>query len=200
MKTLDGFRLVDTLRGDTLQRVAARELGDASLWYDLAAINGLRPPYLTDDETQVSAAVKLTGTQLMVPAASPRATVDTDLEDVLGRDVKLTRGELMALDGDLQVVEGAANYVQALEHLVNTEPGDLLFHPAYGAGLRRFLGTNNSRAKALLAGNLVRRAILSDDRTAEVPSASVTVNGDALRVEARAVTVYGRTVNLSQVI
>lgn len=200
MKTLEGFRLVDTMRGDTLQRVSARELGNAGLWYELAEINGLRPPYLTDDEAQVSATVKLTGSKLIVPASFPRATVETDPSDVLGRDIWLYRGELQVRDGDLAIVDGADNYVQALAHLVVTEPGDLLFHPGYGAGLRRFIGKSNSRAKALLASGLVKRAILNDDRTVEVPLANVTVEGDVLRIDVRAVAVHGRSSSLSQVI
>ena len=198
-KTLTGFRLVATHRGDTLQRVAVRELGDAAKWSELAEINRLRPPYLTNDEGQVSDSVKLTGEQLLVPAASPRATTDTNPESVLGRDIHLDRGELHAENGDLSLVEGADNYVQALSHLVVTEPGDLLFHPAYGCGVRRMIGGSNSRAKVMLASRLVKRAIAADPRTSEVRNATVTATGDSLRIEATAVAIHDRTVRLSQV-
>ena len=68
LKPLSGFRLVPTRRGDTLQDVAVRELGDAARWYDLAAINDLLPPFLTDDPQQAGPRVLLTGQDLKIPA------------------------------------------------------------------------------------------------------------------------------------
>ncbi len=48
-RTLTGWRFVETLANDTMQGIAARELGDASRWVDLVNINGLTPPYLTGE-------------------------------------------------------------------------------------------------------------------------------------------------------
>jgi predicted Zn-dependent protease len=45
MRPLNGFRLVEIKYGDTLQELAARELGDANKWRDIIAINDLLPPY-----------------------------------------------------------------------------------------------------------------------------------------------------------
>jgi hypothetical protein len=139
-KTLSGFRLVETRRGDTLQRIAVRELGDATRWHELAEINRLRPPYLTDDESQVSGSVKLTGSQLLVPSSTPTATVDTNAESIFGTDVLLRRGKFQVSSGDLVLVSGVDNYLQALRHVVRTEPGDLMFHPRYGCGVRKMIG------------------------------------------------------------
>jgi len=199
-RTLVGFRLIETRYGDTLQRVAARELGDAARWYELAEINGLRPPYLTDDQLSVSATVKLTGSQLLVPAATPKATIDSTPDGALGIDILLHKGSIQSENGDIALVSGAANYVQALTSLVVTEPGDLLFHPTYGCGVRSLLGSSNSRAKMMLAGGLVRRAIASDPRTAEVVRADISANGDSLQIEAHAMAVHGQPVRLSQVL
>ncbi len=39
-KPMPPFRLAEILPNDTLQAIAARELGDARLWSDLVWING----------------------------------------------------------------------------------------------------------------------------------------------------------------
>lgn len=201
-KSLSGFRLVSTRRGDTLQRVAARELGDAARWYELAEINSLRPPYLTDDEDDVTSKVKLTGEQLLIPAVAPIATADTNPDSVFGVDVQLLPdGRLdVTEDGDLALVGGSANYVQALGNVARTEPGDLLFHPGYGCGIRSMIGSSNSRSKMVLAGALVRRALEADPRTREVRSALVEAEGDVLRVTAEAIAIHERPVRVSEVL
>lgn len=198
-KTLSGYRLVNTRRGDTLQRVAARELGAAGRWYELAEINNLRPPYLTDDANAVTLQVKLTGSQLIVPSSSPQATADTSVDAVFGADIKLKNGRLQADEsGDIRIISGVDNYVQALRFLLATEPGDLLFHPNYGCGVRSIIGASNSRAKMMLAGGLVRRAIAADPRTQAVPAATVTARGDAIRIEVTATAIHDQPVRLSE--
>lgn len=197
-KTLSGFRLVETRRGDTLQRIASRELGSATRWYELAEINKLRPPYLTDDEDQASDSVKLTGSQLLVPSTTPVATADTSPESIFGTDVLLKNGRLRVSDGDLVLVSGVDNYLQALGHVVVTEPGDLMFHPEYGCGVRRMIGSSNSRAKITLAGGLVRKAVASDPRTKEVKSATVRAVGDSLFVEGEAIAINQRPARFSE--
>ncbi len=36
------------MRGDTLERIAQRELGDALRWIDIVVLNNLKPPYISD--------------------------------------------------------------------------------------------------------------------------------------------------------
>ena len=199
-RRLSGFRLVSTHHGDTLQRVAARELGDAAQWIVLVEINDLEPPYITDDPSEVSSRVKLSGSQIIVPATSPKATVSADLDSALGRDLRLTKGRLSAINGKFNLVSGVDNYSQALKTLVVTEPGDLLFHPTYGCGVRRFIGSSNSRARAMLAGELVRRGVAADPRTGEVKKAAATVQGDRLDIEVEAVSIHDQSVGFEVIV
>lgn len=191
-----GYKTVQTLHGDTLQRVAARELGDASLWPGIAYLNGLAPPYLTDDPAQVAEGVRLTGSRLLVPVDAPVAPADVGTRDPFGSDVRLNKGLLTVEGGDLALVSGVDNLRQALGHVVVTEPGELLFHPRYGCGLRRFIGASNSRANALVAGGLVKRALGADHRVVSVREATTEINGAVLRIEATAVAVDGSTIEV----
>ena len=75
---LTGYRFADTRRGDTLQLISYRELGDASLWTQLIAYNKLVYPFITDDPTQVQPGVLLTGSQILVPAPVPVISSTTD--------------------------------------------------------------------------------------------------------------------------
>lgn len=200
VKALSGFRLVNTRYGDTLQKVAARELADASKWAELIQINGLEPPYLTDDPGAASDTVKLTGDKLIVPSATQAASVDIQSLPTLGRDISLVDGLIQDEDGDLALVEGTKNYVQALEHLVVTDKGELIFHQTYGAGLYQFIGTTNNRTNLLMARSIVKKALLADKRTKSVPRISAVAQGDSLSVSADAVAIDDNQVIVDQVI
>ena len=189
-KTLPGYRVVRTFRGDTLQRVAERETGDPAQWYDLIELNGLRPPYLTDDPAQVSAGVLLAGGSLRVPANEVVLVQGETDDDLFGTDCRLSKGEMPVENGDFALIAGVDNLVQALRHLVVTEPGELVFHPRYGCGVRPYLGAANTRANGLVAGSLVKRAVHADPRIHSVREATVEMSGDLLRIEVRAEAIH----------
>jgi len=77
-----GFRSVELRRGDTLQRVALRELGDAARWVDIALLNSLRPPYVVDDGADAGDGVAYAGMSILipVPAASSQKMTSTSSE------------------------------------------------------------------------------------------------------------------------
>lgn len=185
-----GVRAVLTRYGDTLQRLAQRELGAAEEWVTIATLNRLVPPYITDDPDSVADGVVLSGSAIFVPSQIVEATRDSTPEDLFGIDIRLVRGEFVVENGDMQPISGIDNLNQALRHLLVTEPGELLFHPRYGCGVRRFLGASNLQANAIVAGSLVKRAVLDDARIATVRSATVDVSGDALRIEVTAVAIH----------
>lgn len=198
-KPLTGFRRVGTNRGDTLQAIAARELGDAAAWHDLATLNNLRPPYLTDDPERVGPGVLATGSEIMVPAPPPRASgVAADAaNDVFGTDIALVGGRLVGDGkGGLQIARGTANLRQAIRHRIDTRPGELLFHPAYGCEVHRLVGERADEVTNRLAAYFVDRALRQDPRIARTEGTTATVAGDAVRVEATAVTVDGKRVRV----
>lgn len=197
-RALTGYRYAEILHGDTLQRIAFRELGDATRWAELAWINDLIPPYITDDPIQASARVLLSGGALVVPGTKEIASAEIDPYRVFEADCLVNKGLLEADDaGDFAVVGGRENLKQQLEHRIATDKGALLYHPEYGCSVRRLLGVVNGPTAALLGREYVRSALLSDFRVAEVTRSVAEVNGDRLSVDAEVQPISGRPVDIS---
>ena len=194
-KTLIGSRSVVTNHGDTLRRVAARELHDASRWYELAAINGLQSPYITDDPALESATVLLSGGALLVPSAAESPV--TDPVSVFGQDIALESGVLQAVNGDLAPVTGTPNLTQALHHAIDTDPGELIYHPDYGCAVRQLIGGRATPTARVLARGFVERTLRADPRVSDVQQASTEIVGDTVRVEANAVAIDGSAIPIA---
>lgn len=199
-RDLPNFRHAETRRGDTLQRIALRELGTAVNWVELALLNGLRPPYIVDNEQDRAAGVLVAGDLIRVPSAVQAVSADVNPDEVFGRDIAVRRGLLAVDNGDLALESGLANYLQALRHRLEVTKRDLAFHPEYGNFAARLKGRKGSPAVNNLAAFYVKSALLEDVRTAEVPRCVATIEGDVLRVDADVVPVSGRLVNFTAVI
>lgn len=198
-RPLGGFRLADTLRGDTLQVIALRELGDATRWADLANINNLLPPYLTDDAGQASDRVLLTGSLIVIPALTPVAqdAEGTGPDDLYKLDLGLINGRLEANeDGDFAVFDGRANLRQALKHCIITERGELMFHPEYGCLVRKLIGTVNGPTASVLAAQYVRSTLRADPRVQQVLSSTAEVIGDTINVVAVVMPIVGQSIKI----
>lgn len=197
-RAYDGTRLAETRRGDTLQAVAARELGDPTRWAELVFLNNLRPPYLTDDIHAAGDGVLLTGASLTVPASADFVPAGIDPATVFGTDILLS-DRLLSADatGDIAVVSGNPNLVQAIRHVIATDIGELLWHPAYGCGARALIGQRGTPTAVALADALVRRAVNGDDRISSVTASTTTLAGDTLRSEMTAEAINGVTVHVS---
>jgi phage baseplate assembly protein W len=197
-KPLNGFRFVETRYGDTLQAIAARELGDAARWVDLIAFNGLVPPYLTDDPTAVADGVLLTGSLIKLPAPVAVVSAATEPDLVFGRDISLNRGQLFDDgSGDLAVVAGRENLKQAIKNRIDTERGELLFHLPYGSLHRRLIGTVNGPTAALLAAQYVKSALQDESRIRKVNDSTANVAGDVVSVTVEVQPVTGKAVSVT---
>jgi phage baseplate assembly protein W len=196
-RTLTGFRFVETNVGDTLQIIAARELGDAARWVDIVNINNLLPPYLTNDPTQAGPSVKLFGQFLLVPAATPQVSAEADPDAVFGTDLALDNyGNLFGSNGDFATVAGRANLRQALENAVDTDFGELIFHQLYGCDVRRLVGKVNGPTAELLAAQRVNTTLQRDSRVKSA-SSTATAQGDTLPVTSVVVPIAGAPINIS---
>lgn len=198
-RPLGGFRLVEIRYGDTLQKIAARELGEASRWRDLITINKLEYPYLTGDPSAVTANVRLYGSQIAVPSASNTTNSEIDPNAVFGVDIKLDGGLLLDDgNGDFSIVSGRENYKQAIENRIATRRQELIFHLPYGCDIQALLGTVEGPTATILAAQYAKEAVEADDRTESVTTATATTVGDATTVNIVAVPVAAAPVTVSQ--
>ena len=191
-KPLYGYRFVATQHGDTLQKIAARELGDAGLWAEIIVLNGMVPPYLTDDPAAVAPGVFLNGGLITIPAASPGAATN-DPNAVFGQDILLTNGKFTFTDGDFAVVSGLPNLNQALTNALDTDQGELLYHTQYGSLVRRIIGGKNGPSSTLIAANYAKATVEADPRISSVTSSVGTALGNAISVAVDAETIQGTT-------
>lgn len=198
-KPLTGYRLVDTQIGDTLQKIAFRELGNANQWPLLIAYNNLIYPFITDDPTVAGRQIILTGAQILVPAPVPAVAADVDPAAVFLIDVSLdVQGQLEAdASGDWAVVSGTDNLTQALNGRVVTDVGELIWHPEYGSYIRLLLGTLNGPNAGLLASKYASSAVAVDPRVASVDSSQVTIAGDDIEAKIQITPIVGRPVQLA---
>lgn len=194
---LTGYRYVQTEYGDTLQTFAARVMGDASSWAVLIGLNGLQPPYLTDDPDSPATGVVLNGSFLMIPAATPSTALSAD--DVFKTDVLLDSDGFLSITegGDIATVSGSANLVQALENALNTDQGELIYHGSYGYLGRRLLGSKNGPTAGMLAARYAKQTVSADTRIAQVTDSTATVEGVAINTIVQAETIAGTKVPIN---
>ena len=196
--SLPPFRLVNTHRGDDLQAVAARELGDASRWIDLIWLNSLAWPYLTDDPERVADGVLLTGSAIRVPAAVAYRQDAVERGQAYERDILVAGGALQWDDaaGDFAVAAGVDNLSQQLRHRLNTPRGQLRRHPEYGGLLYRLKGRKNGPTVMRLARAYAQSVLEADYRVKQVTQAVSSVDGDVVRVTCEAMAIEGDAVRV----
>lgn len=181
---IQGFRQAQTYVGDTIERIALRELGDASQWYTLVWLNGLREPWITNNADEQSTTVLLAGQdKIRVPSGAVASSAIADQTDIFGTDIAMSGGQIQfGISGDLATVSGADNLLQALDNRMQSALGDLVYHPAYGNGLPVMIGKGGTTESAELCGVFVGRCISGDARIDSVQSITVTLSGGTAAV------------------
>lgn len=195
-----GYRVAETQRGDTLQAIADRTLGDAGRWTELVALNNLAPPYIVDSLAEMEGTpagrVLLAGQTIRLP--SPPGRPNAVAEDVFGRDLLLAGGQLTANEaGDWATIEGEANLTQAVRHRVVTIPGELQRHRTYGCAVWRLRGRKGSGFANQLGAAFVQRALRADPRVAKAEQVQATIAGDQLNTSGTVIAADGRSLPIA---
>lgn len=190
-----GFRSVEVLAGDTLQRLSLREMGDAAHWVDIALLNGLHPPYLA---ASASPGVAAYGDTILIPVEVVNPVAETG--DPFLSDLVLKDGFLQTREGDLVLVSGVNNLLQALQSRIMSRKRSLWFHPEYGCWVHAMIGAINGQTAGGMAAFYVKSSVLEDDRVKSVERITAEVIGDTIHVSCILNPVYGESVAFNQVL
>lgn len=185
---------------DTLQSIAANKLKDGSLWYDLAIVNNLKPPYISKASVPGTVAP---GAKIKIPVLSLAGNdkIGQNEDDIYKTDFrwvetgKSTPGQprvTLAIDRrtytDFKLVGGIDNLVQALQMRIWTERGSMPLIPEYG--IRRILGLKGLEGAIEIVRVQLRETILADSRVKLVKNIKITTpQSDQIDIEADVVPV-----------
>jgi phage baseplate assembly protein W len=178
-------------QGEDLRAIATRELGDATRWVEIARLNNLRLPFLVASwhPTDRLPHTLIWGDTLLIPwpdnAALPPTLVSTH-----GTDLILSQGHLQTAEGDLALVSGVNNVIQALAHRLKTLFGELTYHPRYGCHVTLAIGLPTAPFSSLMASAWVNEALKSEPRVFQVHYVQADVAGDTIKIAAK-ITLVG---------
>jgi hypothetical protein len=212
-----GFRDYAIQSTDTLPSIAAAQLGDGTLWYDIAIVNGLSAPYISPDG---SPGTVKTGDLISIPRTNADAVTGVVAgvgsepgEQLLGVDIALLETAFsapgrpvvdFAIDlrtkRDIKLISGFPNLAQALQLRIWTERGHMPLLPAYG--LRRAIGVGNTGAFLAIFRLNLRETFRADSRVAGVSTMRFEQVDDLLEVDVDIIpigTETARTVSTSVV-
>lgn len=193
---LPTFRLSQTHYGDTMQDVAARELGNANRWVELVWLNNLSYPYLTDTDQGLPGVI-VAGGQIRIPASVGVPTDTAEGDEGFERDCALVGKKLVADEfGDFLIVAGTDNLKQQLKHRVDTPMGQARRHPAYGCLIWQMLGKVTGPLAGSLGAGYVKSAIRADYRVSQVIGSAAEVVGDTVRISTQVEAISGSRVGV----
>lgn len=179
-------------QGDSLRTLALRELGDATRWTELARLNDLRLPFIIESYRPADRMphTLIWGDDVLVPWASHGGDVPTPLSN-FGTDLALPHGQLaVTATGDLLLLTGRDNVVQAIAHRIKCLRGEMDYHPRYGCQVTLALGLPTRPFASMMASTWVHEALREETRIAAIDGVRAEVEGDTIRVAA-AVTLVG---------
>lgn len=172
-------------RGDDVESVAARELGDASRWPEVVRLNALGHPYIANAR-RPGAAVAVPGDEIWLPASTARPRPPTE-DDPLGRDIAAA-WSFRDTGGGLNVVTGGQCLLQGLTtRLTGTLGEDPLF-PSLGIAA----AIGQPAGGGAEVGVSVRRAVIADRRVDSIAKLEAFVEGDAVGIEVEVVAIDGQ--------
>lgn len=191
LKTTPGMKSIILPKDTDLERLSLRELGDSSRWVEIVQLNGLKPPYIVQDQSDNTANTLHPGQAILIPesnstgfgnALEAKPTYFTSslsaIEKNLGVDLLIDANFDLVLSNanDVEVVFGAKNAAQAIMLKLAYEPGDLIKHPNIGVGLN--IGDKFPDLSEVQI-NLVK-SLTSDPRFQAVQNLSIEQDGGTM--------------------
>jgi phage baseplate assembly protein W len=177
--------------GDSLQAIAARNLGAASRWTELVTVNGLVFPFVdfsgpNGAPGSAYAGLRVLGATdtLKLPLPVVPGVVGVS-DDPIGTDTPDAPGFI----GDLQ--GGTDNMVASLMRRLSTPRGRIPWHPSYGSGLKARIGSPSTSDLILAAMADAQDTLTSDPRVLAVNRIEVAFLNGLVDINAEVVTPLG---------
>lgn len=180
--------------GDTLQTIAAAQLGDASRWRELAILNGLSAPFISEaglpgtlrpgDEILIPsnlASPEVRGTQatLGVPPSRPLREqlygADFGVRDAGNSGLAKFDLVLDPTGTDFAVVSGVNCVVQGIQTRLATTVGSIPFYP--NVGIQAEIGRPNREGVRTLLEADIASQIISDPRVSRARNVVLDTSG-----------------------
>lgn len=185
-----GYREYAIQAVDSLISIAAAQLGDGALWYDLVLVNGLQPPYISAARIPGTVGV---GDVIAIPTLTAGVRAETAAVDVLGTDIALTEDSNsipgrplvdMAIDQstgtDVALASGLDCFKQDLQLLLWTPRGSMPLAPGYG--ISRSIGLKQVSARLVLLRLQAETAVRQDDRVRSISGIRLSAVNDTIEL------------------
>ncbi|MCG3175465.1 MAG: hypothetical protein MOGMAGMI_00394 [Candidatus Omnitrophica bacterium] len=191
LQTLPAVKQTTLQVGVDLEQLALQELGNAERWVEIASLNNLKAPYITQDISSTQKNVLRPGDSILIPQQivnnfSPipegkEVSINANLTPVeksLGVDLKVSKDFdlIIAQNGDLSVINSTDNMAQAIILKLQYSKGDLKNHPTLGVGVEiggKFLSLEEIR------DNLIA-SMKQDNRIESITDVSLLREGSSL--------------------
>ena len=202
-----GARQYVVQQGDTLANLAASFLGDARLWEQIAALNGLKPPFVNEQAAAATPGTRSSdplldavlgiGEVILIPSAtqataqeSARAVLGVRREEsaavhFLGRDIRLEQqpGGQWDVPIDPDTGDQDVKTVEGIDNLTQAMLSILNTERGTdilfkGVGFRRLVGIGLAEVNFEILRLRAREAIGADPRIATVRSVDITQPND----------------------
>jgi hypothetical protein len=178
--TYYGYTIHTLSAGETLQGLASSYLGDPDLWVFIASVNGIQGNEdLTGLETIYIPVPVEAGSvrDLFVLSEDPK-------RDPYGSDIRIdSNGDIVVgEEGDLALVAGLTNLVQAINIRMQTSPGTLIRQTAYG--LLSSPGDAGTEAALSYVRTAFRSSLIADTRIRDASNIRVVFAGGSVYLSA----------------
>jgi hypothetical protein len=186
--TPNSVRTVTILADDTIQTIAARELGNVDLFKDIIVLNNLKPPYISSTP---SLGVLSPGRSILIPQATPIISNGVltnkeynitaqmaEVEKTYGVDIRVDDDGDFVISNtkDVDLVAGVKNLGQAIAVRIYLEKGGLKRHLAVGTNLR--IGSKAGAQDLRIIRDEIVTSLSSDSRIESIPFIEVIQEGN----------------------
>jgi hypothetical protein len=181
--------------GDTIERLAYREMGDVANWHQIVILNNIDPPYFSETPIAGKNTLK-SGDKILIPFKGTVPDINSILkkgsskiseslsvfERNLGVDLQLTSDNDLSVNQsaqDLDLFAGLNNIAQALRIKLGLERDDLMYHPEIGVDMQVGQKTIYTAEEII---DQIESCLLQDQRLQSVDSIQIERDSSTVKL------------------